>query len=61
MIAYKLDKDINGQELLNSIQNLINKSRENNSLADSILIIKIVNISHDDTSMIPKLKHKEST
>jgi hypothetical protein len=61
MIAYKLDKDINGQELLSSIQNLINKSRENNSLADSILIIKIANISHDDTSMIPKLEYKEST
>jgi hypothetical protein len=58
MIAIKLDKNISCEFICESVQKLINQRIDNNK--DSILIIDIKNISHDDHSMIPKLEYKPS-
>jgi hypothetical protein len=58
MINYVLNKQqINSDQLLNDIQNLINKKM----IADKICILQIdiKVVSYDDTTMIPKIEHKQ--
>jgi len=45
-IYFRLNKDINPQELLKKLQDEINNHRQGNSLEDSILCIEIKNTSH---------------
>jgi hypothetical protein len=61
MIVYKLDKNIDAQKVINDIQNLINKFQQTNPQDIGLLTILIKSVSYDDTSLIPKLEHKEST
>jgi hypothetical protein len=45
-LYFRLNKDINPQELLKKLQDEINNHRQSNSLEDSILCIEIKNTSH---------------
>jgi hypothetical protein len=54
-LYFKLDKPIDGNKLLQSLQKLINDSQINEK---SILEISIKNIAYDDTEIIPKLEYK---
>ena len=45
-IYFRLNKDINTQELLKKLKEEINNHRQANSLEDSILCIEIKNASH---------------
>lgn len=56
MLAYVLDKPIDGNKLLQDIQNLIQK--QNGSGVPMILVIKLQEIVSDSTSHIPKLEYK---
>lgn len=56
MLAYTLDKPIDGNKLLQDIQNLIQK--QNSSEVQMILVIKLQEIVSDSTSHIPKLEYK---
>ncbi len=58
MIAYVLDKEIGTEKVLRDINNLINKFRSESPEQIPILVIQIKSISKDDTSLIPKLEHK---
>lgn len=59
MICYKLDKNIDGNKILQDIQKLISKnSNENNE--EIILVISIKKITnHSGDSLLPKLEYKE--
>ena len=54
-LYFKLEKQIDGNKLLQSLQKLINDSQINEK---SILEISIKNIAYDDTEIIPKLEYK---
>ena len=56
MLAYTLDKPIDGNKLLQDIQNLIQK--QNSAGVQMILVIKLQEIVSDNTSHIPKLEYK---
>jgi hypothetical protein len=59
MIYYKLDKNIDGNKILQDIQKLINsnKKQDNNDL---ILVISLKEITnHCGDSLLPKLEYKE--
>ena len=58
MISYVLDKEISGEKILQDIQNLITKFRESSQDKIPILYIDIRTISHEDTSLIPKIEYK---
>ena len=45
-LYFRLNKDINPQELLKKLQDEINNHRQSNNLEDSILCIEIKNTSH---------------
>lgn len=57
MLAYKLNQQIDGEKLLKSIQQLVQKSVVDPN-KEYVLIIKIENIAYDDNSAIPKLEYK---
>ncbi len=57
MLAYKLNSQIDGEKLLKSIQQLVQKSVVDQS-KEYLLIIKIENIAYDENSAIPKLEYK---
>lgn len=54
-IYFKLDKQIDANQLLQKMQQLINTTQINEK---SIIEISIKNIAYDDHSMIPKLEYK---
>jgi hypothetical protein len=58
MIVYKLDKTLDGQKILNDIQNLVNKIQPQNN-QDYLLTISIKTITTTDTSHIKKLEYKK--
>jgi hypothetical protein len=56
MLAYSLNQQINGEKLLQDIQNMIQKeARPNVSL---MLVIKLQEITSESTSHILKIEHK---
>jgi hypothetical protein len=57
VLAYKLNSQIDGEKLLKSIQQLVQKSVVDQS-KEYLLIIKIENIAYDENSAIPKLEYK---
>ena len=61
MIAYRLDKNIDGQKILDDIQNLVQKFMQKEADQIPILYIDIRSITQDDTSMIPKIEYKDCT
>ena len=58
MLAYTLDKPIDGNKLLVDIQNLIQK--QSGSGIQMVLVIKLQEVSYDNTSHILKLEHKSN-
>jgi hypothetical protein len=56
MLAYCLNKSIDGNKLLQDIQNLI--QRQSGSSDSMVLVIKVQNISSNSTAHILKLEHK---
>jgi hypothetical protein len=58
MLAYVLDKDVSGEKLLQDVQNLIIKFKQENPQSIPILVIDIKTISKEDNSLTPKLEHK---
>jgi len=54
-ICYKLDKNLDGNKIIQDIKNLLS-GREN--LSNSLLEIHIRTIAYEDTSHIPKLEYK---
>ena len=61
MIAYRLDKNIDGQKILADIQNLVQKFMQKESGKIPILYIDIRSITREDTSLIPKLEYRDCT
>lgn len=57
MLAYSLNKNLDGNKILKDIQNLISDYNGNN---DKILVIQIREIVKDSTDHIPKLEYKKS-
>jgi len=55
MIYVRLNKNIDPNKLLNSIQNMLSKYGD---ITDCIMKIEIVKITQDDDYMIPKLEYK---
>ena len=58
MIAYILDKNIPGEKILQDIQSLVTKFKQNSQDKTPILYIDIRTINHEDTSIIPKIEYK---
>jgi hypothetical protein len=59
MICYKLDKNIDGNKILQDIQKLISKN-SNVDNKEIVLVISIKQITnHSGDSLIPKLEYKE--
>lgn len=56
MLAYCLNKPIDGNKLLQDIQNLIQKEQESGD--SMILVVKIQKVSSESTAHILKLEHK---
>lgn len=56
MIYIKLDKNIQCESICQKIQTLISQLKPESG--ESILVIDIKNIIHDDTSIIPKIEYK---
>jgi hypothetical protein len=58
MIAYCLSQNINGQKLLEDIQNLVaKKMQQNHESKPLVLIIDIKEVVNDTTSHIPKIEY----
>lgn len=58
MLCYKLDKNIQGEKILQDIQKLVTNFRKHNTDAVPILCVTIRTITHDDTSLIPKIEYR---
>jgi hypothetical protein len=56
MIAYSLREPIDGNRLLQQIQDMIQKESETNS--EMMLVIKLQKITSDSTSHILKIEYK---
>lgn len=56
MLAYKLNQNINGEKLLQSIQKLVHKTATDPN-KEYLLIIKLQEICYNDDASIPKLEH----
>lgn len=56
MLAYKLDKEIPVEKLMNDINKLLSSERD--GLENKILYICVKNICYDNDSHILKLEHK---
>ena len=59
MKSYRLDKKIDGNKILQDIQDLITQFKHNNPDKIPLLYVDIRTISYDDTSHIRKLEHKK--
>jgi hypothetical protein len=57
MIAYVLNKEIRGEQILQDIYNLIVDFKQNNKDKVPILYIDIKTITKEDTTLIPKIEH----
>jgi hypothetical protein len=58
MLAYSLNKNLDGQKILHDIQNLISKSPQNKDL---ILVIRVQEVGVDNNNLIPKIEYKPET
>ena len=59
MIAYCLNKEIDGQSLLNNIQRLIHqKITETQDASSLVLVIEVKQISQTTTDHIAKIEYK---
>jgi hypothetical protein len=59
MISYCLNKEINGQKLLEDIQKIVtNKISETQDPASLVLVIDVKQISQTTTEHIIKIEHK---
>lgn len=57
MISYKLSSNgIMCDKICKDIHNYLQKYKNDNK--ELLLVITVRNITHDDTSLIPKLEHK---
>lgn len=61
MIAYRLDKTIDSQQIINDIQNLVQKFMQKEQNRIPILYIDIRTITKEDTSLIPKITYEDCT
>ena len=59
MKSYRLDKKIDGEKILQDIQNLVTKFTQTNTNKIPILYIDIRTITSEDTTLIPKIEYKE--
>jgi len=60
MIAYCLNQNINGQKILEDIQNLVSKKmQQNHESKPLILVIDIKEVVDDTTSHIPKIEYTQ--
>lgn len=57
MLAYSLNKDLNGNKILSDLQKLIDKHRITSS---SLLVIQIREICSEVSEHIPKIEYKPS-
>jgi len=55
-IAYSLNKTLNGEKILQDIQNLVNGIKDNDK--PKVLVISVKEVVSDDTSLIPKITFK---
>ena len=60
MRYYVLNKEISGEQILSDINSLVQKFQQSSPDKTPVLVIDIKSISYDDTSMIPKLEHKDT-
>jgi hypothetical protein len=61
MIAYTLDKNIDGEKLLKDVQNLVKEFMQKEPDKIPILYIDIRSITREDTSLIPKITYNDCT
>jgi len=56
MLAYSLNKNLDGQKILQDMQNLISKynTKDNNF----VLVIQVKEVVVDNNSFIPKIEYK---
>lgn len=58
MLAYSLNKPIDGNKLIQDIQNLIQKESEHGG--SMVLVVKVQKILSESTAHILKLEHKQN-
>ena len=56
MLAYKLDKNISPEKLINDINQML--SKESGDKSQMILVVSLKHLSQEDVSLIPKLEYK---
>lgn len=56
MLAYRLDKNIDSEKLVNDINKML--SKESGDKSQMVLVISLKHLSQEDVSLIPKLEHK---
>ena len=61
MIAYRLDKNIDGEKLLKDVQNLVKEFMQKQPDKIPILYIDIRSITREDTGLIPKITYVDCT
>lgn len=61
MIAYRLDKNIDGEKLLKDVQNLVKEFMQKQPDKIPILYIDIRSITREDTSPITKITYVDCT
>jgi len=61
MKSYRLDKKIDGEKIIQDIQDLVTKFSHNHPDKIPILYIDIRTITSEDTSLIPKITYKGCT
>ncbi len=59
MISYVLNKDISAEKIIQDIDTMVTKFKQNNLDKTPILYIDIRTITNEDTTLIPKLTHTE--
>jgi len=56
MLAYRLDKNIDSEKLVNDINRML--SKESGDKSQMVLVVSLKHLSQEDVSLIPKLESK---
>lgn len=56
MLAYRLDKNIDSEKLVNDINKML--SKESGDKSQMVLVVSLKHLSQESVCLIPKLEHK---
>lgn len=61
MISYVLNKEISAEKIIQDIDHMVTKFKQNNLDKTPILYIDIRTISNENTTLIPKVEYKNQS